>query len=36
VAKDGGKGFLQDPVINEKLVNEEAKAYRKYLRGEVH
>ena len=36
VARDGGKGFLQDPVINEKLVNEEGKQYLKYLRGDVH
>ena len=36
VAQDGGKGFLQDPVFNEKLVNEEGKAYLKYVRGCVH
>ena len=36
VAKDGGKGFLLNPIFNEKLVNETGKAYLKYVQGGIH
>ncbi|MBQ7189659.1 MAG: hypothetical protein IJR99_09625 [Kiritimatiellae bacterium] len=32
VKEEGGKGFLINPMINEKLVNETTKSYLKYLR----
>ncbi len=36
VGKDGGKGFLLNPMFNESLVNETNKAYRAYVQGGVH
>ena len=35
VAKDGGKGFLLNPMLDERLVNEPRKAYLKYMQGGV-
>ena len=36
VGKDGGKGFLLNPMFNESLVNETNKAYRTYVQGCIH